>query len=263
MVPRIDGSVFADLVATVPVYRQLDRPVFTDPSGRRVEVLQWGSRGFCLLAAALCTAVAMTLQTHVTMPGLAAALLGSSREIKAAAENPPAATTAVPVQTELGAVPTRTGVAGHSAHRSGHAPDSAGFPAAGTHPVPVPTTAAGKQRGQQVSGTRAGATTGAVASPRTTAAAHATVSRQRSLSPGGAGGSSAGDSRSQAGGKGGNARIPDGATRSHGTAATGTHESTAVKASQARPATARSSTRLRPACPGPGQPAAECPGSHR
>jgi hypothetical protein len=74
--PRLDGPALCDDVDTstasltdafVP---EVDRPVFSDPTGRRLHVLQWGSRGFCLAAAALCAALAATLQAHVSLPSL-------------------------------------------------------------------------------------------------------------------------------------------------------------------------------------------------
>ena len=45
-------------------------PIFTDGSGRRVVVVQWTARAFCLVAALVAGAVVFTLTTHVPLPGL-------------------------------------------------------------------------------------------------------------------------------------------------------------------------------------------------
>jgi hypothetical protein len=48
----------------------VDNPVFNDASGVRVVALQWGSRVFLLLLVIFGVALALTLRTHVTVPGL-------------------------------------------------------------------------------------------------------------------------------------------------------------------------------------------------
>jgi hypothetical protein len=81
--PRLDGPALCDDVDTStasltdPFVPEADRPVFSDPTGRRLHVLQWGSRGFCLAAAAICAALAVTLQAHVSLPSLETLLGGS------------------------------------------------------------------------------------------------------------------------------------------------------------------------------------------
>ncbi len=45
-------------------------PIFADGSGRRVAVVQWTARAFCLVCIGVAVAVAFTLTTHVPLPGL-------------------------------------------------------------------------------------------------------------------------------------------------------------------------------------------------
>lgn len=45
-------------------------PVFTDESGKRVIVLQWVARGLCACVVMVGVALAVTLVTHVPLPGL-------------------------------------------------------------------------------------------------------------------------------------------------------------------------------------------------
>jgi hypothetical protein len=86
--PRMDGPAFGDdvaiLTASLPAALdpQPDRPVFTDETGLRAALVQWGGRGGCLLGALLCTALLLTLQTHVSLPSLQGALLSSSEGLR-------------------------------------------------------------------------------------------------------------------------------------------------------------------------------------
>jgi hypothetical protein len=87
--PRMDGPAFGDdavLTASLPaaLAPQPDRPVFTDDTGLRAAVLQWGSRGGCLLGALLCTALVLTVQAHVSLPSLEKVFLGSSEGLRPA-----------------------------------------------------------------------------------------------------------------------------------------------------------------------------------
>jgi hypothetical protein len=87
--PGMDGPAFDDVATLMPslptaLAPQPDTPVFTDETGRRAEVLQWGGRGFCLMAAVLCAALALTLQTHVFLPSLEKVYLGSSDRLRPA-----------------------------------------------------------------------------------------------------------------------------------------------------------------------------------
>jgi hypothetical protein len=81
--PRMDGPAFGDVATLTPFLPtalplQPATPVFTDETGRRAEVLQWAGRGFCLMGAVLCAALAVTMQTRILLPSLEKALLGSS-----------------------------------------------------------------------------------------------------------------------------------------------------------------------------------------
>ena len=49
---------------------KLNRPVFYDDSGVRAVAVQWTGRATCLLGVLVCLAVAATLGTHVSLPGL-------------------------------------------------------------------------------------------------------------------------------------------------------------------------------------------------
>jgi hypothetical protein len=119
--PRMDGPAFGDHVAaptaSLPVALALapqpDRPVFTDDTGRRAEVLQWGGRWFCLMGAVLCVALAVTLQTHVFLPSLERAFLGSREGLTPAASGVSHTLGAgVAPRTELRGESDRIGVAG-------------------------------------------------------------------------------------------------------------------------------------------------------
>jgi hypothetical protein len=117
--PRMDGPAFGDEVATITapqpdaVTPQLDRPAFTDDTGRRAGVLQWGGRGFCLMGAVLCAALAVTLQAHVLLPSLEKAFLGSSEGLTRAGGgvSHTLGADAAP-RTKLRGESSRTGVAG-------------------------------------------------------------------------------------------------------------------------------------------------------
>ena len=48
----------------------MGNPVFNDASGARVSAIQWGSRIFLALVVLLAAALALTLRSHVSVPGL-------------------------------------------------------------------------------------------------------------------------------------------------------------------------------------------------
>ena len=54
-----------------------DTPVFCDGSGTRSAILQWSARGAVLLVLLLGTGLALTLDTHVQLPGLSRLLPSS------------------------------------------------------------------------------------------------------------------------------------------------------------------------------------------
>ena len=183
MAPRMDGPAFGDDVATLTtslptaLAPQLDRPVFTDDTGRRAEVLQWGGRGFCLMGAVLCAALAVTLQTHILLPSLEKAFLRSSKELTPAATGVSHTLGAgVAPRTELRGESDRIGVAGQSVQLAEPTLDSAA--AAVRQVVETPIT---EQYARHAAGTstRAGSDAQPVggaptpsASPPTTAAEH-------------------------------------------------------------------------------------------
>jgi hypothetical protein len=48
----------------------VSNPVFNDTSGTRISTIQWGSRIFLVVVVLLGAAVALTLSSHVSVPGL-------------------------------------------------------------------------------------------------------------------------------------------------------------------------------------------------
>ncbi len=48
----------------------MGNPVFNDASGARVSAIRWGSRIFLALVVLLAAALALTLRSHVSVPGL-------------------------------------------------------------------------------------------------------------------------------------------------------------------------------------------------
>lgn len=118
MAPRMDGPAFGDdaaiITASLPaaLAPQPDRPVFTDDTGLRAAVLQWGSRGGCLLGALLCTALVLTLQTHVSIPSLEKAFLGSSEGLRPSAGRSDVPISLVAPRTELRGESGQIGVVG-------------------------------------------------------------------------------------------------------------------------------------------------------
>jgi hypothetical protein len=182
--PRMDGPAFGDVATLTPslpaaLAPQPDRPVFTDETGRRAEVLKWGGRGFCLMGAVLCAALAVTLQTHVFLPSLEKTFLGSSEGLTPAAEIADTPISGVAPRTELRGDSSRTGVAGQRVQLSEPTPDSAATEARQDAETPITD-----QRAQRAAGTSptAGSDTQPVtgtptpsASPPTTGAGHRSV----------------------------------------------------------------------------------------
>jgi hypothetical protein len=127
----MDGPEFGDgaatLTASLPVALAPEpaRPVFTDETGHRAEALQWGGRGFCLMAALLCTALAVTLQTHVFLPSLEKAFLGSSEGLTQASGISETQISGVAPRTELRDESGQIGVAGQRVQLSESTLDSA------------------------------------------------------------------------------------------------------------------------------------------
>jgi hypothetical protein len=153
--PRTDGPAFGDDVATITAHQpdalapQLDRPVFTDDTGRRAGVLQWGSRGFCLMGAVLCAALAVTLQTRVLLPSLEKAFLASTEGIAAAAGISDTSSARVAPLTKLRGDPSEIGAAGQRIELSEPTFDTAATD------QPLATVPATEQRAQRVARTRA------------------------------------------------------------------------------------------------------------
>ena len=156
MAPRMDGPEFGDgaatLTASLPVALapEPDRPVFTDETGRRAEVLQWGGRGFCLMAALLCTALAVTLQTHVFLPSLEKAFRGSSEGLTPAAGISDIQISGVSPRTELRDESGQIGVAGQRVQLSESTLDSAAKEARQLAETPIT-----EQRAERAAGTAA------------------------------------------------------------------------------------------------------------
>jgi hypothetical protein len=156
--PRMDGPEFGDDVATLTAFPpvalapapQPDQPVFTDETGRRAEVLQWGGRGFCLMGAVLCAALAVTLQTHVFLPSLEKAFLGSSEGLRPAAGIADTPISGVAPRTELRGESGRTGVAGQRVQLSELTPESATTATRQVGETPITD-----QRAQRATGTSA------------------------------------------------------------------------------------------------------------
>jgi hypothetical protein len=180
--PRMDGPAFGDDVATftaslpAALAPQPDRPVFTDDTGRRAEVLQWGGRGFCLMCAVLCAALAVTLQTRVFLPSLEKAFLGSGEGHKPAAGISDTPTSGVAPRTELRGESGQIGVAGQRVQLSEPTLDSAATEAREVAETPITEQRARRATG---SSTTAGSDTQPVpgaptpsASPPTTGAGH-------------------------------------------------------------------------------------------
>jgi hypothetical protein len=153
--PRMDGPAFGDDVATMTAAQpdalapQLDRPVFTDGTGRRAGILRWGAAGFCVMGAVLCAALAVTLQTHVLLPSLVKAFLGSSDGIAPAAGISDTSGAGVAPRTKLRGDSREIVVPGQHVELS-----EPTFDAAATD-QPVATIPATEQRAQRVARTRA------------------------------------------------------------------------------------------------------------
>jgi hypothetical protein len=154
--PRMDGPAFGDDVATLTsslpaaLAPQPDRPVFTDETGRRAEVLKWGGRGFCLMGAVLCAALAVTLQTHVFLPSLEKAFRGSSEVLTPAAGISDTQISGVAPRTELRGESGQTGVAGQRVQLSEPTLDSAATEARQLAETPIT-----EQRAERAAGTSA------------------------------------------------------------------------------------------------------------
>jgi hypothetical protein len=181
--PRMDGPAFGDdvaiLTASVPaaLAPQLDRPVFTDDTGRRAELLQWGGRGFCLMGAVLCAALAVTLQTHVFLPSLEKAFLGSSEGRTPAAGISDTPISGVAPRTELRGESGQIGAAGQRVQLSEPTLDSAATEAREFAETPIT-----KQRARRATGssTTAGSDTQPVAGAPTPSASPTTGAGHRS-----------------------------------------------------------------------------------
>ena len=151
--PRMDGLAFGDDVATLTtslptaLASQLDRPVFTDDTGRRAEVLQWGGRGFCLMGAVLCAALAVTLQTHILLPSLEKAFLGSSEGLIPAAVISETSVSGVAPRTEVRGESDQVGVAGQRLQLSEPTLDSADTATRQVAETPVIEQRAGRATG--------------------------------------------------------------------------------------------------------------------
>jgi|SRR5829696_1677753 len=65
-----------------------DKPVFSDDSGIRAAVLKWGVWAICLIAALVCSALVLTLRTHVPLPGVDLLLPPSRGQIERGAVAP-------------------------------------------------------------------------------------------------------------------------------------------------------------------------------
>ena len=86
VVAKIEGGSFVN-------------PVFSDASGTRVSAIQWGSRVFLALVVLLGVALALTLRSHVSVPGLERLAPGVEAEqgrpaVRLVPLNPPAERTA-------------------------------------------------------------------------------------------------------------------------------------------------------------------------
>ena len=69
----------------------MGNPVFNDASGARVSAIQWGSRIFLALIVLLAAALALTLRSHVSVPGLERLVPGlDANEVRTGPSNPPA-----------------------------------------------------------------------------------------------------------------------------------------------------------------------------
>jgi hypothetical protein len=201
--PRMDGPAFGDdaaiITASLPaaLAPQPDRPVFTDDTGIRAAVLQWGSRGGCLLGAFLCTALVLTLQTHVSVPSLGKAFLGSSEGLRPSAGISDTPISGVPPRTELRGESGQIGVVGQrgqlpeptldsaatevrevaetpiTEQRAGRAIETSTTAGSDTQPVAgAPTLSASPPtRGAEQRSTRAGAARGSGASKAKVSAA--------------------------------------------------------------------------------------------
>jgi hypothetical protein len=68
----------------------VDNPVFNDTSGARLSAIQWGSRIFLAAVVLLGAAVALTLQSHVSVPGLQRIVPGlAAEEVRRVPSDPP------------------------------------------------------------------------------------------------------------------------------------------------------------------------------
>jgi hypothetical protein len=186
--PRMDGPECGDDVATltaslpVALAPQPDLPVFTDETGRRAEVLQWGGRGFCLIGAVLCVALAVTLQTHVFLPSLEKALLGSSEGLTPAVGISDTPVSGIAPGTELRGESGQIGVAGQRVQLSEPTLDSAAKEARQLAETPIT-----EQRAERAAGTsaRGGSDTQPVAgTPTPSASAPTTGAGHRSAKAG-------------------------------------------------------------------------------
>ena len=145
--------------------------MFNDASGARASAIQWGSRIFLALVVLLGTALALTLSTHVSVPGLERLVPGpDAREARPVAHtgssNPPAeqatvATDSSPVRAQPSTRPT-TGRAG--------VPSTDAASLAEARRARGPTTA------QPTAGPSSARTVGRTKTPRTVSASRPTAS---------------------------------------------------------------------------------------
>ena len=73
----------------------MGNPVFNDASGARVSAIRWGSRIFLALVVLLAAALALTLRSHVSVPGLERLVPGLDARkvrpvVRTGPSNPPA-----------------------------------------------------------------------------------------------------------------------------------------------------------------------------
>jgi hypothetical protein len=192
--PRMDGRAFGDdaiLTASLPaaLAPQPDRPVFTDESGRRAEVFQWGGRGFCLMGAVLCAALAVTLQTRVFLPSLENAFLGSSERLAPAAGISETRDSGVGPRTELRGESGQIGVAGQRVQLSEPTLDSAAAEARQIAETPITDQRA--QRAAKTSATTGSNTQPVAGTPTPSASQPITGAEHRSTRAGAVQGSGA------------------------------------------------------------------------
>ena len=107
----------------------MGNPVFNDASGARVSAIQWGSRIFLAVVVLLAAALALTLRSHVSVPGMELLVPGlDAQKVRTGPSNPPAehgnpATGSSTVRPQPGTRPTtsRAGVPTVDAVRSADA----------------------------------------------------------------------------------------------------------------------------------------------